>query len=281
MAYLPLSRRVSPARVLMQIVLLVGAIIMVFPFLYMIGTSFKPAPETIAWPPTLLPRQPTLENYAALATRAPFGRYFLNSLIVAILSTVGIVFTSTLAGFIFAKYRFPLRNVLFIIVLATSMVPFETYLIPLYLIAKDLRMINTYQGIVAPYLIMSFGVFLMRQSISSSIPDELLDAARIDGASEWRIFRQIVVPLSGNAMGALGIFAFIQAWSIFIWPLIIATTRDMFTMEIGLVAFRNQFTIDYGGLMAGSTISILPIVIVFLLLRRQIIEGVTLTGLKG
>ncbi len=281
MAYLPLSRRASPTRILTQVVLLVGAIVMVFPFIYMIGTSFKPAPETIAWPPTLLPREPTLENYTSLPSRAPFVRYFLNSLVVAIISTLGIVFTSTLAGFIFGKYRFPLRNVLFLIVLATSMVPFETYLIPLYLIAKDLKIINTYQGIVAPYLIMSFGVFLMRQSISSSIPDELLDAARIDGASEWRIFSRIVVPLSTNAMGALGIFAFIQAWSIFIWPLIIATTRDMFTMEIGLVAFRNQFTIDYGGLMAGSTISILPIVIVFLLLRRQIIEGVTLTGLKG
>jgi multiple sugar transport system permease protein len=281
MAYLPLSRRFSPSRALMQTVLLVGVIAMVFPFLYMIGTSFKPAPETIAWPPTILPKQPTLDNYQALTTKAPFARYFLNTLIVAIVSTLGILFTSTLAGFIFAKYRFPFRNLLFIIVLASSMVPFETYLIPLYLIAKDLKLINTYQGIAAPYLIMSFGVFFMRQAIGSSIPDELLDAARIDGASEWRIFRQIIVPLSSNAIGALGILAFIQAWTIFIWPLILATQREMFTMEIGLVAFQHSFTIDYGGMMAGSTVSILPIVIVFLLLRRQIIEGVTLTGLKG
>lgn len=281
MAYLPLSRRFSPSRALMQTVLLVGVIAMVFPFLYMIGTSFKPAPETIAWPPTILPKQPTLDNYQALTTKAPFARYFLNTLIVAIVSTLGILFTSTLAGFIFAKYRFPFRNLLFIIVLASSMVPFETYLIPLYLIAKDLKLINTYQGIAAPYLIMSFGVFFMRQAIGSSIPDELLDAARIDGASEWRIFRQIIVPLSSNAIGALGILAFIQAWTIFIWPLILATQREMFTMEIGLVAFQHAFTIDYGGMMAGSTVSILPIVIVFLLLRRQIIEGVTLTGLKG
>ncbi len=200
---------------------------------------------------------------------------------MATASTLGIILTSTFAGFIFGKYNFPGKNVLFVIVLATAMVPFETYLIPLYIVIKDLKQINTYPGMIAPYLIMSFGIFLMRQNISASIPDELLDAGRIDGASEWRLFRQIVVPLSKSAIGALGIFAFMQAWMAFIWPLIVATERNMYTMEVGLSVFQQRFTIEMGGITAGSTVSILPVLIIFLLLRRQIVQGITLTGMKG
>jgi len=264
-----------------QALLLLGTGIMVLPFLYMVGSSFKPPPEIIAWPPTIFPKQATLENYLTLAEKAPFVRFFFNSLLVSSVSTLLILFTSTLAGFVFSKYSFPGKNFFFILILATAMVPFETYLIPLYLIVKDLRMINTYQGMILPYAVMSFGVFLMRQSIGSSIPDELLDAGRIDGCSEWKLFRIIVVPLSASAIGALGILAFMQAWMAFIWPLILATSREMYTMEVGLAMFQQRFTIEYGGVLAGSTISILPIIIVFLILRRNIIEGMTLTGLKG
>lgn len=268
-------------RTFSQLILLLGVVIMILPFLYMVGTSFKPPSEVISWPPTLWPDNPTLENYASLRTAAPFGRFFFNSVLVATLSTLGIVMTSTLAGYIFSKFRFPGRTMLFILLLSTAMVPFETYLIPLYLIARNLRLLNTYAGLVGPYLIMSFGIFLMRQNIGSSIPDELLDAARIDGASEWRIFLQLVVPLSKSAISALGILAFIQAWSAFIWPLILATEREMYTMEVGLSIFQRRFTIEYGSITAGSTISILPILIIFLILRRHIIRGITLTGLRG
>ena len=264
-----------------QLLLLLGTGIMLLPFLYMVGSSFKPPPEIIAWPPTILPKQWTLENYLTLGQKAPFLRFFVNSLLVSTVSTMLILFTSTLAGFVFSKYNFPGKNFFFIVILATAMVPFETYLIPLYLVVKNLRMINTYQGIILPYAVMSFGIFLMRQSIGSSIPDELLDAGRIDGCSEWKLFRIIVVPLSGSAIGALGILAFMQAWMAFIWPLILATGREMYTMEVGLAMFQQRFTIEYGGVLAGSTISILPILIVFILLRRNIIEGMTLTGLKG
>ncbi len=264
-----------------QLFLLLGVVVMILPFLYMVGTSFKPPSEVISWPPTLVPEKPTLENYASLRTAAPFGRFFLNSLIVSIASTLGIITTSTLAGYIFSKFRFPGRTILFILLLSTAMVPFETYLIPLYLIAKNLKLLNTYAGLVGPYLIMSFGIFLMRQNIGTAIPDELLDAARIDGASEWRIFFQLVVPLSKSAISALGILAFIQAWSAFIWPLILATEREMYTMEVGLSIFQRRFTIEYGSITAGSTISILPILIIFLILRRHIIRGITLTGLRG
>lgn len=264
-----------------QLFLLLGVVVMILPFLYMVGTSFKPPSEVISWPPTLVPEKPTLENYTTLRTAAPFGRFFLNSLIVSIASTLGIITTSTLAGYIFSKFRFPGRTILFILLLSTAMVPFETYLIPLYLIAKNLKLLNTYAGLVGPYLIMSFGIFLMRQNIGTAIPDELLDAARIDGASEWRIFFQLVMPLSKSAISALGILAFIQAWSAFIWPLILATEREMYTMEVGLSIFQRRFTIEYGSITAGSTISILPILIIFLILRRHIIRGITLTGLRG
>lgn len=275
------SRSIAVSRrVLVHLLLASGLLIMVLPFIYMVGTSFKPPPEVITWPPTLLPRNPTLDNYRLLRTAAPFGRFFLNSVIMSSISTLGILLTSTLAGYIFSKFRFPGRDLLFLIVLSTAMVPFETYLIPLYLIAKDLKLINTYAGLAAPYVIMSFGIFLMRQNIGASLPDELLDAARIDGCSEWRIFWQVVVPLSRSAISALAILAFMQAWTAFIWPLILATERTMYTMEVGLSIFQHRFTIEYGGITAGSTISILPILLVFLLLRRHIIRGITLTGMK-
>lgn len=274
-------RTLSWSRIAIQVTLMTGSVIMILPFIYMVGTSFKPPTEIIAWPPTLWPKQPTLENYALLRTQAPFARFFLNSAIMSTASTVGILITSALAGYIFAKFRFPGRNLLFITLLATAMVPFETYLIPLYLVAKNLRLINTYTGLVAPYFVMSFGIFLMRQNIGASIPDDLLDAARIDGSSEWRIFTTLVVPLSKGALSALGILAFMQAWTAFIWPLILATEQKMYTMEVGLSIFQHRFTIDYGGITAGSTVSILPILLVFLLLRRHIIRGITLTGMRG
>ena len=265
----------------MQALLFLGAAIMLLPFAYMIGTSLKLPTEVVAWPPTFIPMHPTLDNYLNLNKAAPFTRYFLNSVIMSSVSALGILTTSTLAGYIFSKYTFPGRNLLFVIILATAMVPFETYLIPLYFLIKKLHLINTYPGMIGPYVVMSFGIFLMRQNIGSTIPNELLDAGRIDGCSELRLFAQIVVPLSTSAIGALGIFAFMQGWMGFIWPLILATTKDMYTMEVGLSVFQQRYTIDYGSITAGSTISILPIFIVFLLLRRNIIQGFTLTGLKG
>jgi multiple sugar transport system permease protein len=275
------TRRLTGFQWFTQSLLLIGAGIMLLPFVYMIGTSFKSAQEVIAWPPTLFAAHPTWSNYSGLTATAPFPRFFLNSLIMSSVSTAGILVTSTLAGYIFAKFSFPGRNALFFLVLATAMVPLETYLVPLYLLMKNLKMINSYPGMIAPYTVMSFGVFLMRQSIASAIPDELLDASRIDGCSEWRLFVRIIVPLSQSAIGALGIFAFMQAWMAFIWPLILATQKEMYTMEVGLSAFQQRFTIDYGSITAGSTISIIPVFIVFLILRRHIIQGITLTGLKS
>jgi multiple sugar transport system permease protein len=247
----------------------------------MLGTSFKPADETLLWPPRVLPIHWTWANYPAVMEAAPFIRYFFNSVLVSVGSTLMVIATSLLAGFIFAKYRFPGKKILFLVILASAMFPFETYMIPLYLTMKSFGWINTYQGIAAPYLIMSFGIFLMRQHIAHGIPDELVDAARVDGASELRIFLRVIVPLCSSAIGALGILAFIQAWSAFIWPLLMATNRNMFLMELGLSTFQFRFTTDYHLLSAASVLTTLPMVLAFILLRRRIMESVALTGLKG
>ena len=264
-----------------HLVLIAGSVVMIIPFVWMLSTSFKPAIEVLAWPPRLLPLQPTLANYFAVFEAIPLARFFLNSLIISSVSTVAVVVTSLVAGYVFAKFQFPARNLLFLLILATAIVPFESYMVPFYLQMIAAKWVNTYQGMIAPYVLMSFGIFLMRQHIASAIPDEFIDAARIDGASEWGIFRQIVVPLSTSAMGALGIFAFIQAWAAFIWPLLIANEKAMFNMELGLTAFQFKFSVDYGPLMAGSVLNVLPMIVAFVILRRQIIESVALTGLRG
>jgi multiple sugar transport system permease protein len=274
------QRTATLRRLLLQAVLLLGAALMLLPLVWMVSTSLKPADEVLTWPPQLIPRSPTLENYRGVFEAAPFGRFFLNSLLVSSVSTVAILATSSLAGFVFAKYNFPLKTFLFVLVLATAMVPFETYMLPLYLLMKDLEWINTYQGLVAPYVIMSFGIFFMRQAIGSAIPDELLDAARIDGSSELGLYWRIVLPLSTNALGALGIFAFMQAWAAFIWPLLMTSSNNLSTMELGLGLFQNRFTVDYGLITAGSSLSFFAVLAAFLFFRRHIIQGITLTGMK-
>jgi len=263
-----------------HLALAAGAIAMVFPFLWMIATSFKPATEVVQFPPRLLPHAPTLANYARVFATAPFARFFLNSLVITTASTAIVVTTSSAAGYVFGKFRFPGDALLFVVFLATAILPLETYMVPLYLVMRDWHWINTYQGMLAPYLVMSFGVFIMRQYFRATVPDELLDAARMDGASEWRIFTQVALPNAVSAMAAVAIIAAIQAWTAFIWPLIIASTQDLYTMEVGLAFFQQRFTVDYGAITAGATISMLPIVVAFLLFRRYISEGIALTGFR-
>jgi multiple sugar transport system permease protein len=262
-------------------ILIVGSVIMLIPFVWMVSTSFKPPTEVLAWPPQFIPQHVTLANYVTVFNTIPIGLFFFNSMLISGLSTLTVLATSLVAGYIFAKFRFPGRNLLFMLILATAIVPFESYMVPFYLQMIDIHWVNTYQGVIAPYAIMSFGIFLMRQHMASAIPDEFIDAARIDGASEWQIFLRIIVPLSTSALGALGIFAFIQGWAAFLWPLLMASTENLFNMELGLTAFQFKFSVDYGPLMAGSVLNILPMIIAFVLLRRQIIDSISLSGLRG
>jgi multiple sugar transport system permease protein len=273
--------RARIGRFLVHVVLMGGAVFMVIPVLWMLATSFKPASEIAVWPPEVLPRAPTFANYTGIFEDAPFGTFFLNSTMLSVISTLSVLVTSLVAGAVFAKYTFPGRTLLFLLVLATAIVPFESYMIPLYLQLVSIGWINTYQGIILPTLLMSFGIFLLRQHVSSAVPTELLEAGRMDGASEWWILARVIAPLSVPALSAVGIFAFIQAWAAFIWPLMVANDQALFNMELGLTAFQFRFSTDYGKLMAGSVLSTLPMLAIFILLRRQIIDSVALTGMKG
>jgi len=264
----------------MHILLILGSISMILPFVWMFVTSIKPSIEILSWPPSFITKSPTLDNYRTVFHQAPFFRYFLNTLFISTISTLSILFTSSLSGFIFAKYRFLGRNILFFILLATAMIPIQCYMVSLYILINKLGWINTYQGVVAPILVMSLGIFFIRQNIIASIPNEMLEAARIDGCSEWRIYTSIILPLSRSALGALAIFSYMNAWQFLIWPLIVITDRNLYTMELGLTMFQKRFTVDYGLISAGSSISVLPILIIFFVLHKNIIEGITLTGLK-
>jgi multiple sugar transport system permease protein len=261
-------------------ILLLGAAVMILPFVWMLSTSLKPPAEVLSWPPRFVPKHFTIENYRTVFQTAPFVRFFLVSVAMASVSTLSILLTSSLAGYVFAKFDFPGKTFLFILVLGTAMVPFETYMIPLYLSMVHMKAVNTFPGLVAPYLIMSYGIFFMRQNVLATIPDEIIDASRIDGAKELTIFTRVVFPMLKGTSGALSIFAFMQTWAAFIWPLIITSNRDLWTMELGLGMFQYRFSVALGPINAGSMLSILPVLTVFLLMRRHIVKGITLSGLK-
>lgn len=262
-------------------VLLLVTLIVLIPFVYMLCSAFKTGTEINSWPPTIFPRAFFGGNFQTLLETAPFPRFFVNSLGMAVLSAVGVVLTSSIGGYVFAKFRFGLNMPLFGLIFATSMIPFEMYMIPLYIDIVDVGLSNIFVGMVVPYLIMSFGIFFMRQLCMQQIPDELLDAARIDGCGELRIFASIVMPLLQSGVAALAILAFVEGWNAFIWPLIMATNNDLFTMEIGLALFQTTFNVDLGAVAAGSLCSVMPIVIVFFIYRRQIMESIAMTGMKG
>jgi multiple sugar transport system permease protein len=266
--------------VLVQLVLALGAVIVILPFLYMFFTALKTSAENLMWPPRFLPQRPTLSNYAAVFEKAPFGRFFLNSLIVAVISTFSIVTTSVLGGVVFAKYRFRGRRVLLAIILSTALLPVQSYVIPLYLQIVGIGLLDRYLGIAAPLIIMSLGIFIIRQVVVG-IPDELLDAARIDGAGDWYILTRIFLPLIRSPIAAVAILAFRNAWMDFFWPLIVTRRTAMYTMELGTGMFQFMFVLDMGGMTAAASLQVLPILVVFIILRRQIIESVASAGLKG
>lgn len=253
--------------------------LMVTPFVWVLLTSFKRSGEIVTETPRLLPTVWTLENYLKLPQVAPFVRFFLNSILVSGVSTLCIALGSAACGYVFAKYRFRGRDVLFALVISTILIPLQTYIVPLYLLTWKLGWINSYQGLIFPLIIMSSGIFFLRQNILS-IPDELIDAARVDGASEWKVFRSIILPLSRSPLAAISIVNWVYTWSLFIWPLIVANSQDLFTMELGLMYFQREYAVDYGGIMAACVITLLPVLAVFLAFRTRIIEGVAFTGMK-
>ena len=266
---------------LLVALLIAGGLVMIFPLFWLVSTSFRPLTELNLVPPPLLPIKWTVNNYVTVFNKAPMMLYFWNSLMFATVSTLFIVLTSTVAGYIFGKFRFPGNNLLFVLVLATAIVPFEIYMVPLFLQMNALKLVNTGVGLILPYLVLSYGIFFMRQNTITSVPDELLDAARIDGMSESGIMLRLIPRLLAPAISALAILAFIQAWTAFIWPLLILNEPKFFPMELGLSQFANNFSVNFGVTSAAAVVAMLPTLIVFLILRRRIVDGITLTGLKG
>ena len=263
-----------------DICLILFGLLMLAPLAMLVANAFKTPAEMLAWPPTLIPHDPTLENFTSVIGTTPLLRWIGNSLAFALLSTMAIVLTSSIAGYIVAKFPFRTINVLFALFLATAIVPFEVYMIPLYFQVKGLGLLNTVPGLLVGYLVMSFGIFLIRQNVISAVPDELIEAARIDGAGELWIFWKIVLPLLRGPMAALSVLAFFQAWTTFAWPMIVTTRKPAYTIEVGLALFQTGYTVDAGRLSAASACVLIPSVLVFMLLRRHFVQGVAASGMK-
>ena len=257
-----------------------GALIMIVPFAFMVITSFKTQAEIIAIPAVWLPSQLTLDNFVQVWNRTELLRSLINTAYVAVVITAATVFSSSLMGFVFSKYEFRGRDVIFTISLAGMMLPFYVISIPLYLMIITLGWVNSYAALIVPSLYNSFGVFMMRQFMFS-IPSELLDSARLDGCSEFRIFWSIALPLAKSAAGALSLLNLMVYWNWFFWPLIVLNSEEKFTISLTLTKFMGLYWTEYGPLTAGSFLAVIPIVVTFLLLQRYFVEGIATTGMKG
>ncbi len=277
----PAARRRGPRHYLAAIygILIVAAFISLVPFLYVISTSFKDSVSLFQYPPQWIPSEPTLDNFRSLLQDNPFVRWMINSFIVAASITVIKVIIDSMAGYAFAKMQVPGKEPLFIVVLMTLMVPFAATLIPLFIIVRDLQLTNTYAGLILPALASPIGIFMMRQFIES-LPNDLENAARLDGCSEFQIFRRVILPLVRPGLVVLGVFTFMTQWTSYLWPLVIGTKKEMYTLTVGVQSLRSLFTVNWGVLSAGAVLSMLPLVLVFLFLQRYFIAGSIAGALK-
>jgi multiple sugar transport system permease protein len=270
----------SPAgRVGSYLVLGFFAAVTVLPLFYMGLLSLQTEAETLSADPVLWPDKLQFGNYVELFERAPFGNFILNSLIVAGGITVAHLVFDPLVGYVFAKFRFPLRNTLFLMLLATLMVPMFVRMIPLYTMMANLGWLNSYQALITPFVMDAFGIFLMRQFILP-IPDDLIQAARIDGASELRIYVKVILPQVKPALAVLGLFTFVFQWNEFLWPLVATTTESMRTIPVGLTLFNQEYFTLWHLTAAGSVILFVPTAVLFLLTQRYFVRGITLSGIK-
>ncbi len=269
--------RRTVARLFLYAILLVGGLAMIFPFVWMVVSSLKTAQEITSL--ALIPEHPTLDNYRRVFGATQFVRWFINSLIIAGITTASVAFFDSLAGYTLAKFRFPGQQLVFIMILSTLMVPTEMLVIPWYLMSINLHWSNSYWGIMFPGVMSAFGVFLMRQFFEN-VPNELLDAARIDGVSEFGLFWRIALPLVRPALAALCIFTFLGNWNAFLWPLIVTRTPEMRTLPVGIAFFSSEAGSAYELIMTAAALATIPVLVIFAIFQRQIIKGVALTGLK-
>lgn len=275
-----MTKRRRLQHTLIHVLLIIGSLFMLLPFLWMISTSLKEAREVFTFPPQWLPSSPNWSNYARALTSMPFGRFYLNSFIVATSTTIITLATSSLAAFAFARLRFKGRDTLFLVYLATLMIPFTVLLIPNFVLVRYLGWYDSYQALIFPPAFSAFATFLLRQYFRG-IPVELDDAARIDGASSLRIWWQIIMPNSAPALAALAIFIFLGNWNEFLWPLVVTNSENMRTIPVGLNSFQGQFSVRWELLMAAAVVAMLPVLVVYMLAQKWFIKGITITGMGG
>jgi len=275
------SKRIKISEILAYIILTAGAISMLVPFFWMLVTSFMTTGQIFSYPPVLIPHPLYPENYSNVAKTIPVIKYFFNSAFVAIITTIGQVIISSMAAYAFARLNFKYREPLFLVLLATMMVPPQVNIIPLFFIMRELHWIDTYQALIVPGLFGGFGVFLLRQWFKT-LPAELEDAAKIDGCNPFQTYLKIAMPLALPAVATLGIFTFITSWNSFMWPLIVTNSDYMRTLPVGLAIFKGSFreTTEWGQLMACAVISVIPVIGVFLLGQKYFIKGIMMGGVK-
>ena len=267
-------------RVIVNGLLVLSALAAVFPLVWMVSASLMAPGEASHFPPPLLPRHPTLENYAKLFAQAGIGRYLANSVLLAVGATLLSLAFNVGAGYAFAKLRFRGRERVFRLLLGALVIPAQVAMLPLFLILKQMGLVNTYIGVLIPAAASIFGIFLVRQ-YALTIPDALLEAARLDGASEFRIFRSIVLPLLAPILVTLAIFSFLGSWNDFMWPLIVLTDNDLYTLPVALAALTNEHVQDNELMMAGSVLTIVPVLLLFLGLQRYYLQGLLMGSVKG
>lgn len=265
---------------IVHVVLIVGAALMVFPFVWQLLTSFKTLSDSVQVPPSFLPREWVFTNFAEVFDSMPFGQMFLNSVLLTVGRTVGQVALCTMAGYAFARIAFPGRNALFVVFLSVLMVPSQLYLLPQYEIIQALGWLNTLQALIVPGIFSAFGTFLMRQFFLS-MPAELEEAARIDGANPWQTFWRIMVPLAKPGIIALVVFTVLWSWNDLLWPLIVTTDPAKMPLSVGLSQLVGIHGTDYPVLMAGALLATLPMLVTFMILQRQFIQGIAFSGTKG
>jgi len=264
------------------LLLAIGSLLMVLPFLLMIALALSPGEKALSYPPLIFPTDITLNNFERVMAAGSFFRYFINSLIISAITTAGQLVTASMAGYAFARLNFRGKNTLFLLFLATMMVPTQVNLVPLFSLMHKMGWINTYLALIVPGIFTAFGIFLMRQYYLT-LPKELEDSARIDGCTQWGIFWRIFFPLSVPSLAALGIFAFISSWNSFLWPLLVTNSDHLRTLPVGLASFKSSFreVTDWSLLMAGTLISVVPAIVVFLLGQKYFISGITSGAVKS
>jgi multiple sugar transport system permease protein len=261
----------------------VVALLMAAPVIWMFVTSLKPESDVLSLPPRWIPKTTSLENYQSLFTKAeefPVTRWFFNSVGIAFTVTFLVLLISSMAAFAFSRIQFKGRDSLFLFVVATMIIPGQVTLIPVFLIVTKLGLFNTYGGVILPGLASAFGVFLLRQFFLT-IPEELEEAAFLDGAGLWTIYCRVILPLSKPALATLAIFTFMGSWNDFVWPLIVTNDIEMRTLPVGLSIFQGRYNLEYGITMAAAVLTTLPMIVMFLIFQKRITEGIALTGLKG